>query len=88
MAWDSYIDVCGNRYSVPTHLAGQRVLVRIGLDASLRIYHAEQLVATHTLQSRQQGWVTVADHHATLWQSTLKVEERDLAVYAEVAQWN
>ncbi len=88
VAWDSYIDVCGNRYSVPTHLAGQRVLVRIGLDASLRIYHAEQLVATHTLQSRQQGWVTVADHHATLWQSTLKVEERDLAVYAEVAQWN
>lgn len=88
VAWDSYLDVGGNRYSVPTHLAGQRVLVRIGLDASLRIYHAEQLVATHTLQSRQQGWVTVADHHATLWQSTLKVEERDLAVYAEVAQWN
>lgn len=88
VAWDSYIDVCGNRYSVPINLAGQRVSVRIGLDESLRIYHAEQLVATHTLQSRQQGWVTVAEHHATLWQSTLKVEERDLAVYAEVAQWN
>jgi transposase len=88
VAWDSYIDVGGNRYSVPTTLAGQRVTVRIGLDASLRIYHAEQLVATHTLQSRQQGWVTVSDHHAALWQSTLNVEERDLAVYAEVAQWN
>jgi transposase len=88
VAWDSYIDVRGNRYSVPSRLAGQRVTVRIGLDESLRIYHAEQLVATHTLQSRQQGWVTVTDHHATLWQSTLNVEERDLAVYAEVAQWN
>lgn len=88
VAWDSYIDVCSNRYSVPTRLAGQRVTVRIGLDETLRIYHAEQLVATHTLQSRQQGWVTVSEHHAALWQSTLKVEERALEVYAEVAQWN
>lgn len=88
VAWDSYIDVCGNRYSVPATLAGQRVSVRIGLDETLRIYHAEQLVATHTLQSRQQGWSTVPEHHATLWQSTLKVEERALDVYAEVAQWN
>lgn len=88
VAWDSYIDVCGNRYSVPATLAGQRVSVRIGLDETLRIYHAEQLVATHTLQSRQQGWSTVPEHHATLWQSTLKVEERTLEVYAEVAQWN
>jgi transposase len=88
VAWDSYIDVGGNRYSVPSTLAGQRVTVRIGLDESLRIYHAEQLVATHTLQTRQQGWGTVAEHHAALWQSTLKVEERALEVYAEVAQWN
>ncbi len=88
VAWDSYIDVNGNRYSVPATLAGQRVHVRIGLDETLRIYHAEQLVATHTLQSRQQGWSTVTEHHATLWQSTLNVEERPLAVYAEVAQWN
>jgi transposase len=88
VAWDSYVDVRGNRYSVPTRLAGQRVSVRIGLDETLRIYHAEQLVATHTLQARQKGWVTLAEHHAALWESTLKVEERALAVYAEVAQWN
>ncbi len=88
MAWDSYIDVGGNRYSVPATLAGQRVTVRIGLDETLRIYHAEQLVAAHTRQTRQQGWVTVDEHHATLWKNTLKVEERALEVYAEVAQWN
>jgi hypothetical protein len=70
------------------HSRQQRVTVRIALDESLRIYHAEQLVATHALQSRQQGWGTVTEHHATLWQSTLKVEERTLDVYAEVAQWN
>lgn len=88
VAWDSYIDVRGNRYSVPATLAGQRVTVRIGLDETVRIYHAEQLVATHTRQARQQGWVTVDEHHAALWKNTLKVEERALEVYAEVAQWN
>ena len=88
VAWDSYIEVRGNRYSVPTTVAGQRVTIRIGLDESLRIYHAEQLVATHQLQSRQVGWATVQEHHAALWQSTLQVEERALEVYAEVAQWN
>lgn len=88
VAWDGYIEVHGNRYSVPTTLAGQRVTIRIGLDESLRVYHAEQLMATHQLQSRQDGWVTVNTHHAALWQSTLQVEERALEVYAEVAQWN
>lgn len=88
VAWDSYIEVCGNRYSVPTTVAGQRVTIRIGLDESLRIYHAEQLIATHQLQPRQVGWATVQEHHAALWQSTLQVEERALEVYAEVAQWN
>ena len=88
VAWDCYIDVHSNRYSVPTTLAGQRVLIRIGLDETLRIYHAEQLIATHHLQLRQQGWVTLPEHHAPLWQPTIQVEARALAVYAEVAQWN
>jgi transposase len=88
VAWDSYIEVRGNRYSVPTTVAGQRVTIRIGLDESLRVYHAEQLMATHQLQARQDGWATVNTHHAALWQSTLQVEERALEVYAEVAQWN
>ena len=52
VAWDSYIDVRGNRYSVPADLVGQPVTVRIGLDGSLRVYQAETLVAMHTLRSR------------------------------------
>lgn len=88
VAWDGYIDVCGNRYSVPSQLAGQTVAVRIGLDGSLRIYAGDLLVASHLLQSARQGWVTVADHHAQLWQETLRVEQRPLTVYEEVAQWS
>lgn len=85
VAWDSYIDVRGNRYSVPAQLVGQRVAVRIGLDGTLRVYLAETLVATHTLRSVREGWSTVAEHHAELWKETLKVEQRDLAAYEEAS---
>ena len=78
----------GNRYSVPGELVGQTVIVRIGLDDLLRVYHHDVLVASHTLQGAQQGWVTVPEHHARLWQATLKVQQRPLAVYEEVAQWS
>src|SRR3954447_16971926 len=47
VGWDSYIDVRGNRYSVPAALVGKTVSVRIGLDGQLRIYAAEKLVANH-----------------------------------------
>jgi len=85
VAWDGYIDVRGNRYSVPAHLVGQQVAVRIGLDSALRVYLAETLVATHTLRSVQEGWSTLAEHHAELWKETLKVEQRSLTVYEEVS---
>lgn len=88
VSWDSYIDVRGNRYSVPGELVGQTVIVRIGLDDRLRVYHHEVLVASHTLQRAQQGWVTVPEHHAPLWQATQRVQQRPLQVYAEVAQWS
>jgi len=88
VSWDSYIDVRGNRYSVPAELVGQTVIVRIGLDDLLRVYYNEALLANHTLQPAQQGWVTVPEHHAQLWQATLKVQQRPLDVYAEVAQWS
>lgn len=88
VSWDSYIDVRGNRYSVPGELVGQSVIVRIGLDDWLRVYHHEALVASHSLQPVQQGWVTVPEHHAQLWQATLKVHQRPLAVYEAVAQWS
>jgi transposase len=84
-AWDGYIEVRGNRYSVPAALAGQRVAVRIGLDGLLRVYQAEALVASHTLKSRQQGWSTLAEHRAEMWKTTLpQVEQRSLAIYEEV----
>lgn len=85
VAWDGYIEVRGNRYSVPDHLASQVVAVRIGLDGELRVFAGEQVVARHRLQAARAGWVTVPDHHARLWRSTLKVEQRALAVYEEVA---
>jgi transposase len=88
VGWDSYIDVRGNRYSVPATLVGQVVVVRIGLDGQLRVYQDDLLVATHQLRPAEEGWVTVPAHHATLWQQTLKVEQRSLAVYEEVAQWS
>jgi hypothetical protein len=64
------------------------VIVRIGLDDRLRVYHHDILVASHTLQVAHQGWVTVPEHHAQLWQATLKVQPRPLHVYEEVAQWS
>jgi transposase len=85
VGWDAYIDVRGNRYSVPDHLCGGTVQVRIGLDGSLRIFHGETLVARHLLQSVREGWVTVPEHHADLWQDVLQVQRRPLEAYEEVA---
>lgn len=84
VAWDGYVEVRGNRYSVPASLVGQRVAVRIGLEGTLRIYQAENLVATHTLRSRGEGWSSVPEHHSALWKD-LKVEQRPLKEYEEVA---
>jgi transposase len=84
VSWDSYIDVRGNRYSVPSELVRQCVKIRIGLDDILRVYHADDLVCKHTLQDKQAGWSTLTDHHASLWQDVL-VEQRSLSTYEEVA---
>jgi transposase len=89
VAWDGYIEVRGNRYSVPGALAGQLVTVRIGLDDTLRIHQGETLVASHTLQTVQAGWVTTPEHHAQLWSDAMRsqaqVERRPLTVYEEAA---
>lgn len=84
VGWDAYIDVRGNRYSVPGHLAGQMVRVHIGLEGSLRVYADETLVAQHYLQTAAQGWVSLPSHHRLLWPSTLKVEQRPLQSYEEL----
>jgi hypothetical protein len=86
--WDAFIDVLGNRYSVPSQLCGQMVRVRIGLDGTLRVYAEETLVAEHTLRSAAEGWGSVAAHHAPLWQEALQVERRDLSIYEEASRWN
>ena len=87
-SWDAYIDVRGNRYSVPASLAGQRILIRITLEGDLLVYDGDTLVATHRLQPRSEGWATVPEHHAALWNDVLRVERRPLTVYEEVGQWS
>ncbi|NIO74925.1 MAG: IS21 family transposase [Armatimonadetes bacterium] len=86
VAWDGYVDVRGNRYSVPSELSGKMVVVRITLDDRLRVIWDETLVVEHPLRPRSEGWVTTPAHHRRLWQETLGVERRDLSVYEEVAQ--
>jgi transposase len=84
VSWDSMVEVRGNRYSVPDHLCGKRVRVRIGLDGTLKVFHGGMLVACHLLRSRSQGWVVVPGHHKNLWADVLSVEKRPLSVYEEV----
>jgi hypothetical protein len=88
VSWDAYIEVRGNRYSVPSELTGQIVAVRIGLDGSLRVYRDDDLVTSHLLQPSTDGWVTVPEHHTLLWDQALGVTRRDLAVYEEASRWS
>jgi transposase len=85
VSWDGYVDVGGNRYSVPDDYRGEIVTVRIGLDGTFRVLHEEEPVASHRLRPFEDGWVTVPSHHERLWRETLNVEARDLAIYEEVA---
>jgi len=88
VSWDAYVDVRGNRYSVPEALAGRTVAIRITFEDRLTVFDGEQAVAEHRLRPREQGWVTVPEHHAALWQRTMNVAQRPLADYAEAASWN
>ena len=88
VSWDGYVEVRGNRYSVPSHLTGKSVTVWIGLDETLRIHHGDELAASHGLRPISQGWVTVSEHHRELWRNALQVERRPLDVYEAVASWS
>lgn len=88
VSWDGYIDVRGNRYSVPDALRGKPVTVRIGLDGFFAVYDDQTKVVEHRLRPASEGWVTVPSHHEGLWRDTLNVQRRDLAVYEEVATCN
>lgn len=86
VGWDGYIDVNGNRYSVPGNLAGQTVRVYIGLDGLLRVANLnDQWVASHTMRHKSCGWVVDSSHHKPLWEKTMgKVQARSLTVYEEM----
>jgi hypothetical protein len=85
VGWDGYVDIRGNRYSAPDPFRGQPVTVRIRLDGTATILSEEDPLVEHRLRPVSEGWVTVPEHHASLWRETLHVEHRDLAVYEEVA---
>ena len=90
VSWDGYIDVRGNRYSVPDKLCGAEVVVHIGLDGMLQVYdRAGELVARHLLKPVAEGWGYQPAHHQTLWEQALpQVERRPLEIYEEVARWS
>ena len=88
VSWDSYIEVRGNRYSVPGSLCGTMVQIRLSLEGGLSVYAGDQKVAEHQLRPVGEGWVTVASHHEGLWRQTLRVEHRELSVYEEVVACN
>jgi transposase len=83
VAWDGYIEVRGNRYSVPGDQVGKRVQIRLSLDGALAVYAADRCVARHRLRPAAAGWVSVPEHHQRLWRQ-LSVEQRDLGTYQEV----
>lgn len=86
VGFDGYIDVRGNRYSVPDDYRAREVAVRISMDGRLRVYSGDgaALIAEHRLRSTADGWSTVPGHHARLWRETLTAQYRDLSVYEEV----
>ena len=89
VSWDSYLEVRGNRYSVPDHLVGRTLRIRIGLDERLRIFDGDDLIVTYRLRPAHEGWVTLPEHHQQLWHSaTAQVEQRPLSVYDEVTTWS
>jgi len=89
VALDAFIDVQGNRYSVPARLCGERVMVRIGLDDRLRVFDAaDDCVAEHRLSPSHEGWQITPAHHERLWRDHFQVQTRDLQHYQEVASWS
>lgn len=87
VSWDAFIEVRGNRYSVPGDYCGQQVTIRISLDGELTLYNQhDEMLAFHRLQPAGQGWQACPEHHRQLWRDTLNVEQRDLQVYEEAAR--
>jgi len=80
---DAYVSIDGVRYSVPGHLVGQRLSLRIQLDGWIELADlAGTVVARHHKIAGDQRVVTIAEHHAALW-SQVRVQARGLDYYAE-----
>jgi hypothetical protein len=60
VGWDAYVEVRGNRYSVPAEFAGQLVTVRLSLEGQLSVYDGDHLVAQHVLQPADRGSVRIS----------------------------
>ena len=58
------------------------------LESWLREEADPRVHGTHRQRPAGAGWQTIPAHHAALWQDTLQVERRGLAVYEEAGQWN
>ncbi|MCY4514898.1 MAG: IS21 family transposase [Candidatus Tectomicrobia bacterium] len=84
VGWDAYVNVRGNRYSVPSTYCGQTVTIHVSLEGDLAVYAGEHCIARHRLVPSEAGWQTVADHHVRLW-ADVTVEARSLHTYEEVA---
>ena len=84
VGWDAYVNVRGNRYSVPSASCGQMVTIHVSLDDDLAVYAGERCIARHRLVPAEAGWQTVADHQLRLW-AAVRVEARSLHAYEEVA---
>jgi len=87
VSWDSYIDVRGNRYSVPSKLVGEQVEIRLSLEGEMKVFFDGQVVASHRLKRATEGWITVPAHHRELWER-VSVQTRTLEEYEEVSRWN
>ena len=88
VALDAFIDVAGNRYSVPAHLCGERVAIHRSLDGGLKLFDTHGVsVAGHRLRPASDGRQVAPAHHARLWQEP-GVQARDLACYEEAASWS
>jgi len=84
-SWDGYVEVRGHRYSVPAECCGEPLTVRLSLGGHITVWNAAGVcVATHQVSTgAARDWVSVPAHHRALWEQTLRVERRALAVYQE-----
>lgn len=89
VSYDAFVEVRGNRYSVPAAQCGTVVTVRIGVgDERLRVFAGDVLVSEHRLRQTKGESIVVKEHHRVLWEQALPVAKRELADYEEASTWN